>query len=131
MFRVLLIGAVVSMLAACGGGGSWSACSGQNAAALKVYWTSNGQVANTVTGKVNVPLTATPTITGIPASCVGQEFFTLNMALPAGLELNPHTGAISGTPTKSITFTRDSGIVMFGLPGYDGGPILTKIDILP
>jgi hypothetical protein len=133
MLRAIMIGGIIVMLAGCGGGGgnSESACSSQVSLNITVQWNSNGSIANTVSGKVGTPLTATPIVTGIPASCVGQESYSTGApGLPAGLTLNAHTGVISGTPTQGIGIG-GSGLVSLKLPGYSQIGILDIINIAP
>jgi hypothetical protein len=61
---------------------------------------------------VGFPGTYTPTLTGTPAPTVS----VIQGALPAGLQLNPHTGVISGTPASDtagqhgVTLTAKNGI---------------------
>ena len=58
--------------------------------------------ASSTTGTVGVPFSSTITATGgVP----GYTFSIASGTLPAGLTLNSATGAITGTPTASGTFT--------------------------
>ena len=47
-------------------------------------------------GEVDVPYTATPTVSGGTGP---YTWSVTNGSLPAGLTINPTTGAITGTPT--------------------------------
>jgi hypothetical protein len=130
MLRLLTGSALVFLLAACGGETGWVACSSQPSLSISAQWNFNGQAGTDVTGAVNVPLIATPILLGTPASCAGKGVFIQDMPLPAGLQLDPRSGVISGTPTKAITFTAN-GLVSIRLPGYGDIPVLSKITILP
>jgi hypothetical protein len=119
-----------ALVASCGGGGSSTpaTCSSSAAFSVTAEWNSNGSVGSTVVGKLGVPLTATPVLTGVPASCVASESFSLHADLPAGLSLDSKTGVISGTPTQAIS-TGAPMIVTLDLPGYNSVNILSIITI--
>ena len=129
---------VYLMLAGCGGGGGNSsgttACSTDAALLISTTWNSNGTLASVVNGHLNVPLTATPTFTGIPSSCMGKQSFFVGSGgtpeLPSGLTLNATTGIISGTPTQAISIGAN-GLVQIKLPGYNPTDVLNIISILP
>lgn len=138
MVRVYSVFLVSLMLAACGGGGgnAPAACSTQASLVISTSWSTvvgaaSAVVATDVTGKVGSYMTATPSITGIPASCLGSETFAVGGGtggLPAGLALNTSTGVLSGTPTQGIS---GQGSVQLNLPGYYPIDVLTSINIYP
>ncbi|MFM2400548.1 MAG: hypothetical protein RI950_64, partial [Bacteroidota bacterium] len=61
-----------------------------------------------------------PTLQGIPT------LYTVDKPLPAGLNLNPVTGSITGTPTKAQDFT-DYVITASNSTGYDVFTISIKV----
>ncbi|HJV80662.1 putative Ig domain-containing protein [Noviherbaspirillum sp.] len=126
-----LFSAVAALtLAACGGENGLIPCSTETPLSITAQWNTNGQLAADVRGKVNVPLTATPVLSGVPATCAGKGEFVQDAALPSGLLLDRRTGVISGTPIKDIAFNAGS-LVSIRLPGYNDTPILSKITISP
>ena len=135
-----LTGALLALvLASCGGGGDGGGpqrCSAETVLVITTSWNSNGTVDKTVQGNLGVALTATPTVTGIPPSCQGQQTFAVNspIQLPAGLFLNTATGVISGTPTQAISIAGPSccgGVVTMQLPGYQPIEVLGIITVFP
>ena len=116
IFKSSLMVILISLLTACGSSDDPSACSTQSIV-ITTSWGSNGGVNTNVNGQVGIALTATPIITGIPASCQGQETFSSNVTLPTGLTLNSTQGVISGTPTQAVSIGAN-GIVKLSLPGY-------------
>lgn len=128
--RLLISTAIALMLGACGGETGWIPCSTESSVSISAQWNTNGLVAADVQGKMNVPLTATPILSGVPASCVGKGEFIQRLALPAGLQMDTQTGIISGTPIKNIGFNVN-GMISIRLPGYSDMPVLSKITILP
>ena len=132
-------GALLALvLAACGGGdgGPEPRCSTETVLTISTSWNSNGTVEETAVGKLGVPPVATPTITGIPPSCQGQQTFAVNtgISLPAGLSLSSATGVISGTPTQAISIAGPSccgGLITMHLPGYKPVEVLGIITIFP
>ena len=126
-------------LVSCGGGGDGGLpprCSTETVLVISTTWSSNGTVDKTVQGNVGVPLVATPTISGIPPSCQGQQTFAVNspIQLPAGLMLNTATGVIFGTPTQAISIAGPGccgGVVTMQLPGYQPIEVLGIITVFP
>lgn len=129
-YRSLLVLPMTAMLASCGGGSDPVPCSSLTVLSITAVWNSNGTLAETLEGKVGVPLSAKPVITGVPDSCVAGEHFTTTAppSLPAGLLLNAQTGEVTGTPTQALS-TGATGMVQLALPGYDAVPILNIADI--
>lgn len=131
MSKRMFSAVAVLTLAACGGGESGLIpCSTDAPLNIAALWNTNGQIATDVRGKVNVPLSATPVLSGVPATCVGKGEFVQDAALPSGLLLDRRSGVISGTPIKDIAFNAGS-LVSIRLPGYSDTPILSKITISP
>lgn len=97
-------------LSACGGGGG-------SDEAPTVPAPSGLSYPTPLTGTVGTPLaTLAPSVTGAPTA------YSVSPALPAGLTLNPGTGAVSGTPTAAtsqatyvITASNSGGSTTFGL----------------
>jgi len=129
IFKSSLMVIFISLLVACGSSDDPSACSTQSIV-ITTSWDSNGGISTNVNGQVGIALTATPTITGIPASCQGQETFSSNVTLPTGLTLNSSTGVISGIPTQVVSIGAN-GIVKMSLPGYSDVDLLSIITIYP
>ena len=130
-FPTLLVLPLTAALTSCGGGGSDpTPCSSAAALGITAVWNSNGTVAQTLEGKVGVPLSAKPIITGVPDSCIADEHFstTTPPSLPAGLSLNAQTGEITGTPTQQLS-TGATGMVQLELPGFNAVPILNIANI--
>lgn len=118
------------VLTACGGGSKTSDTSCSTASSFSVYisWNINGIVypGQRISGKIGVPLVATPVITGIPSSCQGKETYTKGSStFPAGLSLNPFTGVVSGTPTDM----GGPSFITLTVPGYSSITVLQSFDI--
>jgi len=129
-FPNLFVLPLTAVLASCGGGSDASSCSSAAALNITAVWNSNGTIAKTLEGKLGVPLSAKPIITGVPDSCMAGEHFltTTPPSLPAGLSLNAQTGEITGTPTQELS-TGATGMVQLELLGYDAVPILNIANI--
>ena len=125
--HIALIASVATLIASCGGGSEEDACSSEANLVISTIWNSNGSLDSRVSGKVGTPLIATPTISGIPASCTGQASFFGVTAMPDGLVLSRTTGVISGTPTRALGQGGD--FVYLKLPGYKETKILGIINI--
>lgn len=133
--RQLIALLFVLILSACGSGGDTTSLT-DISQSITSSWNSNGTISSNVSGKVGVPLVATPTIAGIPLSAKGQETFAVNSgtSLPTGLTLNTTTGVITGTPTQAISMAGPSlsgGLVKMQLPGYRPVVVLGIITVLP
>lgn len=86
-------------LASCGGGGDGGDnCAGGSVAASFGY-------AAPISVNVGTPISTTPTVTGVPASCVGSMHFELDSGtIPPGVSLDRATGTIAGTPTATGSY---------------------------
>lgn len=102
----LVVGLIALVLAACGGGGGGGSTNESPIPAPAGLAYSTPQVF-----VVGQPITTlSPTVTGVVTA------YTVSPALPAGLNLNSGTGAISGTPTApaaagnyTVTASNSSG----------------------
>lgn len=122
------------VLTACGGGSKTSDASCSTLPSFSVYisWNINGVVypGKSISGKIGVPLVATPVITGIPSSCQGKETYAKgSSAFPAGLSLNTSTGVVSGTPTGTSGYVSAPSFINLILPGYSSIAVLQSFDI--
>ena len=129
IMRIQLLVIISILLISCGSD-EQSACSSETTLVISTSWDMGGTIDTTVTGQVNVPLVATPVITGVPDTCLGLETFSVGVSsgLPGGLELNTNTGVISGTPTQA-TGIGANGLVRMHLPGYNPISILAIMNI--
>jgi hypothetical protein len=138
-FATFAASAILVLLSDCGGGGGGepplNPCTAITSALLiSKVWNSNGVTSQIVSGKVGVPLKATPTITTNPPvseACNALVTFNTNPSrpLPAGLSLDSKTGIISGTPTEAIDSGGVPAYVTIVFPGFRPTDVLTGIRI--
>lgn len=127
-YRDFIIKVVDSAAAACG-------CNSYDTVCCRITVESNCppiaiKCVTTTTGKVGTAYTGSLTATGGVAP---YTFSIISGCLPAGLTLNPTTGAITGTPTSAGTFSftakvKGANYAACGCYGYDTVCCSIKID---
>lgn len=130
-YRDFVIKVVDSAAAACG-------CNSYDTVCCRITVESNCPPISlscvpTTTGKVGTAYTGSLTATGGVAP---YTFSIVSGCLPAGLTLNPTTGAITGTPSCAGTFTftakvKGANYAACGCYGYDTVCCSIKIDPAP
>jgi hypothetical protein len=124
--RMLATGLLAGMVASCGGGGGGgaggSACASGNIVATFSYPAG-------LNGNVGTMLTATPQISGVPASCTGSLNFAVDSGiLPSGMTLNSSTGVISGVPTAGGVYLFNIRMTVNNFSGFLSGGVNANIN---
>lgn len=114
------------LIVACGGGGG-GASSGDACAAgdIRASFSYRGGLQ----GNVGTPASSTPTVSGVPASCISAMRFALsNGTLPTGMVLDYRTGVVAGTPTKSGQFFFEVRMTVNDFAGFLSGSVTANIN---
>lgn len=119
-WAVCVVGLV---LGACGGGGvgGHDTCVSRDVAASFTY--------GAIRGNLGRPLSLSPQIQGIPASCAGDIRFTVVAGtLPPGLTLDGRSGVLAGTPTETGAFWFDVRLTLIHFHGAIPGGQMAYIE---
>lgn len=125
--KLLAMILLAGMVASCGGGGGGGSGGGGACARGDIFATFSYPVG--LNGNVGTMLSATPQISGVPASCIGWlNFAVASGTLPPGMALNASTGVISGMPTASGVYLFTIRMTVDNFVGFLSGGINANIN---